>query len=132
MINNSNFIDSGVFIASKQPSARVRLDNKLDNTTTFIEYFTFEKLLFNIFDNDKVQKILTLLREYNSVLIDFDNAKAFKISSKDINYTKAFWSAYGSNTAIQNAYNEATRYEQETERFDVNASILAKYQSEEI
>lgn len=132
MINTSNFIDSGVYIVSKQPNARVRLDNKLDNTTSFVDYFFFEKMLFNIFDQEKVDKILMLIRENNFVLIDFDKVKAFKISSNNINYLKSFWSAYGSMNAINAAYNEWKANEQEEMNLDINASILEKYQSEEI
>lgn len=132
MINNSNFIDSGIFIVSKQPNARVRLDNKLDNTTQFLDYFLFQKMLFNIFDEDKTEKILQLIREGNSVLIDFDKSKAFKISSNNINYLKSFWSSYGSINAVQAEYNNWKQNEKELEEIDVNASILSKYQSEEI
>ena len=44
-------------------NCKICLEDKNENSSQFIDYFLFSNMLFAKFDEDKVKKILTILKE---------------------------------------------------------------------
>lgn len=85
-MQNNDKILSGTFIVDKRFTDTVQLYDKKLDTTTYIDYFKFNNLLFQYFDIDYINKILDKLNNEEKLLIDFDNCKVKRIVQKDPNF----------------------------------------------
>lgn len=130
MVNEIRLIDSGIFIASKKMNCKILLEDKNENSSQFIDYFLFSNMLFAKFDEDKVKKILNILNEGNSLLLDFNKSKAFKINKKDVNFFNEFANTNMNTNKVLEEYLLAVN--DNLREVDINTLILTKYSTEEV
>lgn len=130
MGNDIRLIDSGIFVASKKMNCKICLEDKNENSSQFIDYFLFSNMLFAKFDEDKVKKILTILNEGDSLLLDFSKGRAFKINKNEANFFKEFSNTYmNKNKVLEDYLAEVNDNQQEV---DINTLILTKYSTGEV
>lgn len=99
MNNDLNYKLTGVFVVEKKWNL-IWLKNKVKNINESFNYFKFESLLHQIFDEEKVKKILDALNTENKLLIDFDKAFVKLIKEPEPDF-KQYYGAYFTSQAAQ-------------------------------
>lgn len=90
---------SGIFILQRPLFVnKVSLVNTKTKELEIVDYFEFEKILKNIFDLDKVNKILDCINNYEKVLIDFNKKIAKLITTKDCDFNNILQSSLNAKT----------------------------------
>ena len=124
-------INSSIYLISKQGTAQVSFKDLVAKTSTFYDYNAVYPIFFNIFDEEKTNKLMRYITEGSMIMVDFDKEKAYKLQDKPVDYLKTFWKTAGTVAAVQNEVAKE-KFELSNEPEDINLRILTKYDSEEI
>lgn len=127
----SKIINSGIYLISKAGVAQVSFQNLVTKTMEFFDFEALYPILFNNFDQERVEKLVHYIIDGSLIMVDFDKEKAFRLKDKEVNYLNLFWKTAGTRSAVINERAEQ-EFELSNEPEDINTRILTKFKSEEI
>ena len=90
---------TGTFLIEKKWDL-IWLKNKVKQINESLNYFKFEALLHQVFEDKKVKSILEALNTEHKVVIDFDKALVKLVQEKEPDFTEYF-GAYFTPQAAQ-------------------------------